>query len=368
MSLSARRSFLIACVAILSGQPLIGQTQTTLDLSYGQSSPCTFVTDSAGIHLDPASGHLLANGTFGSGCQTSAVDPNFTDPLAGDIPASVVTGTDLTLGWSVANATSCVYNGSSFPAGFSSPNWPTTGSACDSTASCAGAHSTTITASVDGTYHFNLTCNNGNNPTTVSSAATTVASPGGGAGQCTTGPAALTQITTANVTYISAGYAVASNVDVTQYSNIWGRYSPGGTILPWPDQSNVLVYITLGRDQYLSTQFTVPSPYTNAHTTGRMARGEVVQIGDVSRTSASISEVCGDFVNVPPACVISGGYIGSSLLQWSINGSIPGTCPVIPGHTYYINFMNSPIANPDPQHSYCGQSSCVMTTVPYYVN
>lgn len=187
---------------------------------------------------------------------------------------------------------------------------------------------------------------------------------------CDYGPPTLHRITNTSVTYISAGYAVAGGVDVTQYQNVWGRYSPTDTILPWPDQSNVLVYITLGRGQFWATKFTVPDPYANPHTSGRMARGEVVQIGDVSRTSASISETCGDFsVDIAaPACVIDSGYIGSPLLQWSINGFIPGTCPLVPGHTYYYNFMMSPLAHPDAQHSYCDHSSCVMTTVPYYVN
>ncbi|MGA9829013.1 MAG: hypothetical protein WBQ57_11875 [Rhodanobacteraceae bacterium] len=354
MSLSARRSFLIACVAILSGQPLIGQTQTTLDLSYGQSSPCTFVTDSAGIHLDPASGHLLANGTFGSGCQTSAVDPNFTDPLAGDIPASVVTGTDLTLGWSVANATSCVYNGSSFPAGFSSPNWPTTGSACDSTASCAGAHSTTITASVDGTYHFNLTCNNGNNPTTVSSAATTVASPDGGT--VCNGPVGLTRLTVGNVTYVP-GFATAVNADVTQYQNIWGRSSPADPPQPWPAIDNQIAYIdTLPQDKYLAAEFTVPLNPVNF--SGQFKRADIA--GDVSHTSASISETCGDFyVDVGPGCVIDSGNRASPLLVWNIGAQVTGVCRVIPGHTYYLNIMMAPLN--DPTNSYCQTTGCVMS-------
>ncbi|MGA9341459.1 MAG: hypothetical protein WBV61_03885 [Rhodanobacteraceae bacterium] len=41
--------------------------------------------------------------------------------------------------------------------------------------------------------------------------------------------------------------------------------------------------------------------------------------GDVTRTSASISESCGDFSTaVPEGCVIDSGYRGSPLLVWAI--------------------------------------------------
>ncbi|MGA9422310.1 MAG: hypothetical protein WBW61_08090 [Rhodanobacteraceae bacterium] len=363
MSFFARRSFLVACVAILSGQPLVGQAQTTLDLSYGQASPCTFVTDSSGIHLDPATGHLLANGTFGSGCQTSAVDPNFTDPLAGDIPASVVTGANLTLGWSVANATSCVYNGSSFPAGFSSPDWPTTGSACNSTSSCASAHSTTITASVDGTYHFNLTCSNGSNPTTVSSAATTVASPDGGT--VCNGPEGLTRLAVGNVTWVP-GFATAHNADLTHFENIWGRGGPGIPEPPilWPGIDNQIAYLDpLPRDMFLAAQFTVPNSPVNF--SGQFKRADIA--GDVSHTSASISETCGDFYNdVGAGCVIDSGNRGSPLLVWNIGSDQPGVCRLTPGHTYYLNIMMSPLG--DPTNSFCQTTGCVMSGISHVLD
>ncbi|MGA9342532.1 MAG: hypothetical protein WBV61_09415 [Rhodanobacteraceae bacterium] len=351
-----RRLPLLACMAVFAGHALIGHAQTTLELSYGQASPCLFVTDSAGIHLDPVTGHLLANGTFGSGCQTSVPAPSFTNPLAGDIPASVATGTDLTLTWSVANATSCVYNGSSFPDGFSSPDWPTSGNACTSTSSCAAAHSATINASVDGTYNFNLICTDGNNPTTVSSSATTVASTGGGT--ACVDPTGLTRLTTGNVTYVP-GFGTAVNQDLTQYENIWGRGGPGQTPSPWPAVNNQIAYIdTLPRNKYLAAQFTVPLNPVNFH--GEFNRANIA--GDVSHTSASISETCGDFYVdiVHPGCVIDGGNQGSPLLVWAIGGDIPSSvCPLIPGHTYYLNIMMSPLN--DPTNSYCAGPSCVMS-------
>jgi hypothetical protein len=361
-----RRSIQVACAVAACALPLAGNAQTTLDLGYGASTPCTYVTDASGIHLDPETGHLVANGTFGSGCPSGSVsDPNFTNGLAGDVAASVAVGASFTLTWAAANSTECDYTGSSHPAG-STIDWPTSGAACTSTSDCANAHSAPVTADVAGTYNFKLTCHNGSNPTVATSSVSTTASAGGPGGACTTGPAGLSQIMTANVTYVGAGFSVAPNVDVTQYQNIWGRYSPGGTILPWPERDNVLVYLTLSRNQYLSAKFTVPDPYTNTHQMGRMARGDVA--GDVSGTSASISEVCGDFTNVPPACVINHGLRGSPLIQWSINGSIPGTCPLVPGHTYYMNIMMSPLANPDAAHSWCNGSGCIMSTVPYFVN
>ncbi|MGA8277804.1 MAG: hypothetical protein WB784_06380 [Rhodanobacteraceae bacterium] len=182
--------------------------------------------------------------------------------------------------------------------------------------------------------------------------------------ECSYGPLGLTRALRGNVTYVP-GFMTYVNADLTQYENIWGRSSPGDPPQPWPAVDNQIAYINpLMRDAYLSAQFTVPiSP---AHFSGTFKRADIA--GDVTRTSASISESCGDFSTaVPAGCVINSGYRGSPLLVWAIGENLPpNVCRLVPGRSYFLNIMMAPLE--DPTESYCGLTGCVMSGLGHLFN
>ncbi|MGA9422627.1 MAG: hypothetical protein WBW61_09700 [Rhodanobacteraceae bacterium] len=182
--------------------------------------------------------------------------------------------------------------------------------------------------------------------------------------ECSYGPTGLTRALRGNVTYVP-GFATAANSDLTHYQNIWGRSGPNDPPQLWPAVDNQIAYINpLESDSYLSAQFTVP--INPLHYSGVFKRADIA--GDVSRTSASISASCGDFSSaVPEGCVIDSGYRGSPLLVWAIGDDLPpNVCPLIPGHTYYLNVMMAPLI--DPTDSYCGLIGCVMSGLGHTLN
>ncbi|MGA9422628.1 MAG: hypothetical protein WBW61_09705 [Rhodanobacteraceae bacterium] len=175
-------------------------------------------------------------------------------------------------------------------------------------------------------------------------------------GECSYGPTGLTRATRGDVVY-GPGFS-AVDIDITQYANIWGRSNPWQPPQPWPAVNGQVAYINvLKTGTYLSAQFTVP--IEPDHDSGRFERADLS--GDVTRTSASISESCGDFSTaVPAGCVIDSGYRGSPLLLWAIGDDPPANaCPLVPGRTYYLNLMMAPLDN--PTDSYCHAAGCVMS-------
>ncbi|MCQ4167674.1 hypothetical protein [Tahibacter harae] len=100
---------------------------------------------------------------------------SFTNPLAGDAPASIVVGGRINLNWA-ATASVCTYDGSSFPEGISFSEWPvapTGGSTgqtvCNSAATCRELHDVSFTLPKTGVYHFVVTCFSIGGPAAVSS-------------------------------------------------------------------------------------------------------------------------------------------------------------------------------------------------------
>jgi hypothetical protein len=129
--------------------------QLTLNLTTTASQPCQVVTDSQGIRSDPSGGTgMIATGVTmtGAGCGNPVVAPTPSSLAVFSSPTSGNTGTTFTVGWSVANATSCVgtatRDGNSLA---SLAGWTTT-------TAIAGPRS--VTLSTAGNYVLSLACSN----------------------------------------------------------------------------------------------------------------------------------------------------------------------------------------------------------------
>jgi hypothetical protein len=331
--------------------------QTVLQLKHtppgGSQQTCIYTTDAAGVSLDSATGNLVATGTFSTGCPTGGGGgsaASFTNDIATDIAATIATNALQTLTWS-ADADNCTYDGSTFPAGVTFANWPTSGVACSTSASCGTLHTVQVTPPSDGTYKFKLNCTRSPNATVVSSEVTTVASAASGA--CIA-PAGLTRLMTGSVKHATG---VSHSENVTMFENIFGWVSASQRKL-WPGVKNLLQRPMIGRNQYIALKFTVPTGMS----TNNYGKYRFEETQPETLMSMTISTECGDFRPaasnpIAPSCVQSDMYTGGSnptAIYWKLPGSTFPTstaCPLQPGQTYYLNIVHAGIA--DPTASYC---------------
>jgi hypothetical protein len=311
------------------------------------SGPCRFtVTAPDGISLDPATGNLTTQGTFGDGCPT-CIGTGCSDHVPVIVqglqstPFVPVFNQPFTVSWVITNATECTTDGSAFPTG-SLAGWPTSGQIC-STASTCGASSIFVNGlSAPGGYHFALNCTNGGfNP--VSSQLDLFFKGGGSSG-----------ITRQVVGTVINGGTTRTNVDMTSYPEVFG-YDPsdGTTGHPFPGIDAGPVGLNLTKNKYFSLKFTVPGVIEP----GTVGRWSFNGSAFTAPVSLNISGQEGNFnLGIPTECGKSGGGTESTALFWSINGSLPGTCALTPGQTYYLNFVNAALAS--PAMSTCPTASC----------
>ncbi|HJU40570.1 MAG TPA: hypothetical protein VJ724_13420 [Tahibacter sp.] len=346
-TLTAVSSLFLALVGTASAQ-----SPVVLELSYqanGTPKTCIFTTD-AGVSMNAAS-RLTASGTFGQNCPTSQVvgNPSFTNPLAGDIPSSVTVGTNLPITWS-ADADTCTYDGSTFPAGVTYTNWPTTGTACNG--DCANLRTLSFPASVAGAYKFKLNCSKTGNPTPLSNEANTTA---------TTAPVGCTGPTGTSRQTVGAVCDVAGqgcrNVDMTKFENVFG-YNATQPSQPnlWPGTYNLQQRPTIANNTFLALQFTVPANFA----TNKYGYLGIAETNFQARMSMKISTTCGDLSPSTgnPKCLLNDGGASSQML-WSTYTSGPvftGSCALTAGQTYYLHMIHAPLQT--PAQSSCGPGSC----------
>lgn len=361
---------LVACL-LGSVATAAATAQTTLKLSYpGSTDPCVFTSDSQGVRLDPATGELLANGSFGGGCPTGAVaSPSFTNSLVSgdDTSGTIILGAGVTLKWA-ADADSCSYTGSAFPETVA--GWPTSGAACSNAADCGTLHTFPYTPGTAGNYTFSLQCLKTGNPTPVASQTTiTVNPPGGGGGETACSDAStLPRQTTGKTWWISSGQSINSN-DLTQFKTVWGRdpASPNdtGSILDWPNRSGVLTQQNIVKNNYVALKFTVPSGMSS--TAWGTLQGSTTMMGGstLALFSMTITKDCYGALstgssNLPSTGVGNICYFSNKTetgtLYWS-TGTHTG-CKLTPGDTYYLNIVTAPLTTTGTGTSACSASTC----------
>lgn len=338
---------LLLSIAAASGS---ANAQTTLRLTWtpsggGPQKVCVYTTDATGVSMDPATGALLAAGSFsGSDCPTGTTpvpDPVITNGItAADIPSATTTNATHNITWT-ANADSCSYAGSVLPASIS--NWPVTGNVCGSAAACAQGLTVPVTIpGTTGDYRFQLTCNRTGSSVIATSAQTVTVSTGGGGGDNCVNNAGIQRLTFGRVQYNDTS---GRDTDLTLFENVFG-HNPGGESRLFPGTANINQRIMIPRNQYVSLKFTVPANFPNG-TYGQF-RFEETQPATL-RMSFTISKTCGDFSAAPVAplnagCIMNNGPVNSTL-AWGYFLGATTLCPVAPGETYYMNIIHAPLGN-----------------------
>lgn len=348
--------------ALLLLSPVLPATAQTHIRVTTPSGACVITTDANGVSLDPATGDMVATGTAsgvcGSGSGGGPTAPSITNPLEGDTPATTTTGTALNLSWS-ADADSCTYAGSSAPSGVSFANWPTTGTVCTSAATCATTHTVQVTPSVAGSYTFKLSCSRSGVATpATSSTATTVSNPVVSTG-CIAPSGIVRQVKGTVLNY--SGTAARTQVDTTQFANVWGFNATTGSVTPWPSLNGQLAELSLGGRTYVAAEFTVPSTYPTGKS-GKLQFAGTNTGAAQANVSMTVSESCGDFrpgdTNpISPYCVLDNvpNTADGAAILWTTYA--PGTyayehsCHLTAGRKYFLNITFAPLS--DPANSNC---------------
>jgi hypothetical protein len=243
------------------------------------------------------------------------------------------------ISWNVSGATACTGSASLNGSSVSLPGWT------DVTTTTSPR---TITATAAGAYTLNLSCSNAQGATPSAPLALTVNPDSGG---CPAG-----RQLTGDVCYsYSLGASCATNVDITQFVNVWGRNAPGAATIPFPGYQEYAVFKNWDKTKYISTKFTVPETGMDPISTGKITHGETYP---AVRLDVSISSACGDFTSVPPACIALNTGVGGGAGQWKLPTSPIGGCVVNPGQSYYLNIRAT---DPAQTSSDCSGNICKVT-------
>ncbi|GMV28973.1 MAG: hypothetical protein AMXMBFR59_10980 [Rhodanobacteraceae bacterium] len=361
-------SRLIAAAVLIAASPAAVLAQTTLRLNWtatdGTAKTCIVSTDAGGVSLDPATGRLLANATFGADCPTVATTPPVSPPAitngldANELPSNSVAGATHTVTWS-ADADTCSFAASSLPAEVT--GWPTTGNVCSDADSCGTTHSVPITLpAVPGNYVFDLSCRrNGSNDVASSRRTVTVPVITPPTAGCIA-PAGLMRLDTA---YVEFNYTVSNGrvADATRFEDIFGYSTADAPLRAFPGTVNLNQRVFLSRNGYVALQFTVPSNLT-LDTTGAFRFEETQPQTSPARMSMTISKSCGDFsptatAPLTNACVLNNATTNGNLF-WGYAPGNPMVCQLQPGETYFLNIIHASLNAPLTTYcqGYCGNT------------
>ncbi len=219
--ISRRIAGLSSCLlgaSFLLVMPMAARAQLTLNMTTTASQPCKAVTDVQGIRSDPSGGSaMVASGVTltGAGCGAPVTAPTPSPLNVFSAPTSGTTGTTFTVGWSVANADTCIGTATLDNGALSSlAGWTTT-------TATSGPRS--VTLSTAGAYVLKLTCSNSAGSTT-GSVPITVQNPG-------SAPTPSPIILTPSATTGSAGATFSINWSVAGATACVGAVTRDGTPL-----------------------------------------------------------------------------------------------------------------------------------------
>lgn len=314
------------------------------------SSACTGAA-CAGSHNVPVTITSSGAYTFGVTCtnSTGTASAGVTAGVGAPIPAnfpltaptSVGVNEQFQVSWAVQNATKCV--GTATKDGVS-----TTLSGWNTVETATSPRNVTAPAQT-GAYVLSLRCENSAGAVTSQNATVNVTQ------NSTSCPAGLQ--TNGDLAY-QVSLTGPSNVDLTQFKNIWGRTNGTDVGVEFPGVSYYAIFKTLDRTKYISAKFRVPAGLS-ANATGSLSKGENF-IGPYVTTS--ISTTCGEFdqADLAPYCLTTNrGAAGAILARWKLTTGSPATnaCALTPGQEYYLNIK---VTDPSVPNTNCTGNLCKM--------
>ncbi|MBO9665105.1 hypothetical protein [Dokdonella sp.] len=350
-----------ASMCVFGGAP----TANVSGWSFGTAA-CNSSTQCAGSHPVQVTVSAAGSYNFNVTCtnasgyaQGSIAAANNTPPTPADFPLTATpspatVNQPFKVTWNVQNATRC--DGTVVSGPGTLPGWTTPTDASGTRAN--------IVAATAGAYVLKLECSNTygsvtSQQTTVNVGTTPTSCPG---------PAGMTRLTTSNISYgqpIGAGDPTRSNVNVTEWSNIWGFTSPSGTTpVSWPGVRGASAVIRgFGRDKFVAAHFNTGSSPTTLN--GYFVYGALAQ----PNLDMRISTVCGDFSpNTENAACLADGPNhtgiagdGNASMHWDRLTTNSTYCHLTPNTDYYLNIkVHDPVNTNN-----CGGTTCPIWLTSY---
>ena len=165
-------------------------------------------------------------------------------------------------------------------------------------------------------------------------------------GQCVNIPG-LSRLLTSNIqygAYIYPGAPTRFNVDVTEWSNIWGHRNSTDAYTPWPGVAGSgPSLLQFGRHNYLSAHFLTSG---NTSLYGNFTYPESIPGPNVD---IKISTICGDFAppSTNPGCFISNAPSGGQVvMNWTFVSGNRSKCALLPNTNYYMNIKMHDASSP----------------------
>jgi hypothetical protein len=296
---------------------------------------CVMTTDANGLSLLPGSTDLKATGvTFdpaGCGQGSGGILPPTPDNFAlAGIPATISTlPSTFTVTWNVANAATCV--------GLATLNGVATTIAGWTDSTAALPQNRSVTISTAGNYVLAMSCANAASPPVAVTSQPYAVGAGGGGNSCPGPGGDLTRLMTSNISYGVNASPFRSNVDVTEWNNIWGHATTIDTGTPWPGISGAGPVIReFNRHKFVAAHFNtgfVP-----------MYQGSLADQSNIGGPDIDIvvSQTCGDFspnATFPGCSIYSAPSDGQPHFKYFSNGGNAGSiwCPLQLSTDYWIN-------------------------------
>lgn len=264
------------------------------------------------------------------------------NPIPLTAPATGSQGATVAITWpQMTNATSCIGTGTLD--GVNAPSlgdW-TTLQTVSTTAANSRNVTVPVTAAIGSQLKLTLTCWNSDN--TASATGTTAnigvtAQVAGCPATINTADGTRTLLTSSGISY-GVYPPQRSNVNVTEWNNIWGYNNTTATTpVPWPGVGGASpVLRNFGRSNYLGAHFrtTASTSYTGNYSIPSFASGPNVTM--------AISTQCGDFTDhLPtPGCIAADvATADANAVQWKLTSNAPSSwCNLQPNTDYYLNMM-----------------------------
>ena len=168
------------------------------------------------------------------------------------------------------------------------------------------------------------------------------------------------RISRSNISYGSAG--TRSNVDVTEFENIWGHGGSQDPTVPWPGYPGTSPIIEdFTRDGYIAAKF--HTPIVLLPTLSGFFKSPSYPGGP--NVDFAISEQCADFYPDQSGCLAADASQGDTpLVYWRTTQGL-FYCILQPDTDYYINMR---FTDPETNDPNCNddENTCPVHTLNYY--
>ena len=288
---------------------------------------------------------------------TPAPTPN---PITLTVPPTATAGAAFQVTWpQMSNAARCVGTGTL--AGVNAPNL---GDWTSLTTVTTSRDVTVPAGSAAGALQLTLTCWNADDSGSASGTSSNIAVSTAPDGSCpatiSTPNGTRTRLLTSSISYGVYPMPVRTNVDLSEWNNIWGHNSATDAGTPWPGVGGASpVLRNFQRTSYVGAHFrtTGSTTWTGDFTNPSFAAGP--------NMTMAISTVCGDFSqHLPtPGCLRTNvPTADAALVKWKMTSNAPDYfCNLQPNTDYYVNFMFT-----DPTSTVecpAGASTCMVAPV-----